>query len=96
MLSNWIVHLINYPKLKCNLNKNETLNIYRCFENFKHVFKHVLDTHLKTDVEGYCRWEGCEKLQRKKWSLVTHVQVIVGVFSPKTVLFCWSTFTLLQ
>ncbi|XP_052708274.1 AT-rich interactive domain-containing protein 2-like isoform X2 [Crassostrea angulata] len=46
----------------------------QCFENFKHVFKHVLDTHLKTDVEGYCRWEGCEKLQRKKWSLVTHVQ----------------------
>lgn len=40
------------------------------------MFKHVLDTHLKTDVEGYCRWEGCEKLQRKKWSLVTHVQVI--------------------
>lgn len=42
------------------------------------MFKHVLDTHLKTDVEGFCRWEGCEKLQRKKWSLVTHVQVIVG------------------
>ncbi|XP_062595234.1 AT-rich interactive domain-containing protein 2-like isoform X2 [Saccostrea cucullata] len=46
----------------------------QCFENFKHVFKHVLDTHLKMDREGFCRWEGCERLQRKKWSLVTHVQ----------------------
>ncbi|XP_061176440.1 AT-rich interactive domain-containing protein 2-like isoform X2 [Saccostrea echinata] len=46
----------------------------QCFENFKHVFKHVLDSHLKMDREGYCRWEGCERLQRKKWSLVTHVQ----------------------
>lgn len=57
-----MVYLNNYLKFKCRLNKNEILNIYRCFENFKYVFKYVLDIYLKIDVEGYCRWEGCEKL----------------------------------
>lgn len=56
-----MVYLINYLKLKGVFNK-KILNIYRCFENFKYVFKYVLDIYLKIDVEGYCRWEGCEKL----------------------------------
>lgn len=47
----------------------------RCFDNARQVFIHVMKIHIPFAADGVCRWEGCEPLQRKKWSMVTHVQV---------------------
>ncbi|XP_025097147.1 AT-rich interactive domain-containing protein 2-like isoform X2 [Pomacea canaliculata] len=46
----------------------------RCFDNARQVFIHVMKIHIPFAADGVCRWEGCEPLQRKKWSMVTHVQ----------------------
>ena len=56
---------------------------YRCFDSAKSVFCHVCSVHLKTEFDGLCKWEGCESLVRKRWSLFTHIQVsIESVFHP--------------
>ncbi|KAK3598836.1 hypothetical protein CHS0354_007442 [Potamilus streckersoni] len=46
----------------------------RCFDNTRSVYHHVCSVHLKQARDGVCRWEGCEHLVRKRWSLFTHVQ----------------------
>ncbi|KAL3882782.1 hypothetical protein ACJMK2_029089 [Sinanodonta woodiana] len=46
----------------------------RFFDNTRSVYHHVCSEHLKQARDGVCRWEGCEHLIRKRWSLFTHVQ----------------------
>ncbi|KAK7503091.1 hypothetical protein BaRGS_00005717 [Batillaria attramentaria] len=46
----------------------------RCFDSARLVFIHVTKTHVPPAPESLCHWEGCEPLQRKRWSLITHLQ----------------------
>lgn len=39
--------------------------------------KHVSGCH--TNQAGTCLWTGCDKMERKRWALVSHVSVSVGI-----------------
>ena len=49
--------------------------VVRCFDSARLVFIHVTKTHVPAVPESVCQWQGCEPLRRKRWSLVTHLQV---------------------
>lgn len=76
------MNIVKYKILKFNFDNfyNKAILFCRCFESSKSVYSHVYSAHVVTESDGVCKWEGCEKLERKKWSLVTHIQV--GIYSP--------------
>ncbi|CAG5132102.1 unnamed protein product, partial [Candidula unifasciata] len=45
-----------------------------CFSSARLVFLHVFKQHLPKTTESSCQWTSCEKLVRKRWSLVSHMQ----------------------
>ncbi|XP_067676810.1 AT-rich interactive domain-containing protein 2-like isoform X2 [Haliotis asinina] len=57
------------PEYMCEWNSCK-----KCFDSARSVFIHVSRTHIDSDTDGICCWLGCERLKRKRWSLVTHCQ----------------------
>ncbi len=47
----------------------------RAFATARAVFHHVCSAHVKHLSDYICLWNGCDRLKRQKWSLISHIQV---------------------
>ncbi|GFR63452.1 AT-rich interactive domain-containing protein 2 [Elysia marginata] len=45
----------------------------KCFSTARLVLIHVVKQHVPLQ-DSSCQWVGCEKLVRKRWSLISHIQ----------------------
>jgi hypothetical protein len=49
--------------------------ICRNFATARAVFHHVCTAHVKHLPDFVCLWNGCDRIRRQKWALISHVQV---------------------
>ena len=47
----------------------------RSFSTARGVFHHVCSVHIKHSPDYVCLWNGCDRIKRQKWALISHVQV---------------------
>ncbi len=57
------------------LNKFFHFYSIRSFPTARSVFHHVCSAHVKHLSDYICLWNGCDRLRRQKWSLISHIQV---------------------
>jgi len=54
--------------------KTDVLSL-RSFPTARSVFHHTCSNHVKYLTEYVCLWNGCERIRRQKWALISHIQV---------------------
>ena len=47
----------------------------RSFPTARAVFHHACSAHVKHSSDFVCLWNGCERIKRQKWALISHIQV---------------------
>lgn len=47
----------------------------RSFPTARSVFHHACSAHIKHLPEYVCLWNGCDRIKRQKWALISHIQV---------------------
>lgn len=47
----------------------------RNFATARAVFHHACSAHVKSSPDYVCLWNGCDRLRRQKWALISHIQV---------------------
>jgi hypothetical protein len=47
----------------------------RSFSTARAVFHHACSAHVKYSSDYICLWNGCERIKRQKWALISHIQV---------------------
>ncbi len=53
----------------------------RSFSTARGVFHHVCSVHIKHSPDYVCLWNGCDRIKRQKWALISHVQVFLNYLS---------------
>ena len=48
---------------------------FRSFPTARSVFHHACSAHIKYLPEYVCLWNGCDRIKRQKWALISHIQV---------------------
>ena len=73
-----IIHVIGNIVESRNLQLFHSINhslLLRSFSTARAVFHHACSAHVKYSLDHVCLWNGCERIKRQKWALISHVQV---------------------
>ncbi|CAF3963187.1 unnamed protein product, partial [Adineta steineri] len=49
-------------------------NCRKSFPTARSVFHHTCSAHIKYSPEYVCLWNGCDRIKRQKWALISHIQ----------------------
>ncbi|CAF1185080.1 unnamed protein product [Adineta steineri] len=49
-------------------------NCRKSFPTARSVFHHACSAHIKYSPEYVCLWNGCDRIKRQKWALISHIQ----------------------
>ncbi|CAF0944579.1 unnamed protein product [Adineta ricciae] len=49
-------------------------NCRKSFPTARSVFHHACSAHIKYLPEYVCLWNGCDRIKRQKWALISHIQ----------------------
>jgi hypothetical protein len=67
---------------------NHFFNSIRSFSTARAVFHHACSTHVKYSSDYVCLWNGCERIKRQKWALISHIQVYLISSSICFIFYC--------
>lgn len=57
------------------------INHFRSFPTARAVFHHACSAHVKYPSDHICLWNGCDRIKRQKWALISHIQVDIDIES---------------
>jgi len=68
--------IVESKDIKLNLFISQFFYYYvRSFSTARAVFHHACSGHVKHSSDYVCLWNGCDRIKRQKWALISHIQV---------------------